>query len=392
MIKEIKVFEAFAGIGAQRKAIQNVMGGGLLSNKITFKFVGLAEWCINAIVAYHKIHDNFKIINNVEKGEMIAFLQKLPLSKNSKTLVNKNYWNKISNDKLKIYYSAIKHSHEQNNIFDVKKLSTSNFKNIDLLCYSFPCQDISIQGKGKGISKGKQSSLLFEIKKYLLSLDKKFLPKYLLLENVKALLSSRHKKDFLKWIIFLNTLGYKTNYKILDSSLFGSPQKRERAFALSVLDNQEIELDEKSDKKKIKLKDILDKKFDPKYRLEKLEKYKLTNVVETKSQIKRCKLIDYTTFNSETYVYAKDTYNGCTLTASGANSRIKILEKNNQIRILNPKECFLYMGFNKEDFNKVKTLNILNDVELTFLAGNSIVVNVLESIFNQIIKWEIKDG
>ena len=52
---------------------------------------------------------------------------------------------------------------------------------------------------------------------------------------------------------------------------------------------------------------------------------------------------------------------------------------------------FLYMGFNKEDFNKVKKLNVLNDVELTFLAGNSIVVNVLESIFNQIIKKEINN-
>ena len=322
---------------------------------------------------------------------MIEFLQSLPLSKNSKTLVKPQFWKRLSLAKLKIYYSAIKFSFNQNNIFDVTKMSTSKIKDIDLLSYSFPCQDISIQGKGKGVLHGKQSSLLFEIKKYLQGLKKSKLPKYLLLENVKALVNSRHIQDFTKWLNFLSKLGYKTDYKVLDSSRFGSPQKRERVFALSVLNQSKINILESRSRKKIFLKNILDKDFEPKYRLVKLEKYKRTPFKETQSKIKRCNLINFTTFNSETYVYGKDTYNCCTLTANGANSRIKILEKNNQIRLLNPRECFAYMGFSKRDFDKVKKLNLLTDVELTFLAGNSIVVNVLESLFSQIIDREVQD-
>ena len=322
---------------------------------------------------------------------MIKFLQSLPLSKNSKTLVKPHFWTRLSLAKLQIYYSAIKFSHQQNNIFDVTKLSISQVKNIDLLSYSFPCQDISIQGKGRGVLHGKQSSLLFEIKKYLQSLNKEELPKYLLLENVKALVNARHIKDFRKWLNFLNKLGYKTDYKVLDSSQFGSPQKRERVFALSILDNKKINILASRNNKKVYLRNILDKKFDPKYRLVNLEKYLKTSMKESKSKIKRCNLIDFTTFNSETYVYDKNTFNCCTLTANGANSRIKILEKNNQIRMLNPKECFAYMGFSKKDFNKVNHLNLLSDVELTFLAGNSIVVKVLESLFKQIIDNEVQN-
>ena len=69
-------------------------------------------------------------------------------------------------------------------------------KNIDILTYSFPCQDISQQGLQKGLN-NTRSGLLYEIEKILKNnLDR--LPKVLVLENVKALLSQKFKNEFLK--------------------------------------------------------------------------------------------------------------------------------------------------------------------------------------------------
>ena len=137
--------------------------------------------------------------------------------------------------------------------------------------------------------------------------------------------------------------------------------------------------------KKLVLKDILDKKFDEKFWLKQLDNYDKSPITTTKSNISRLQLLNYTSFNSENYVYDKKTINGCTLTASGANSRIKILD-NNKIRMMNSREAFRYMGFSTKDYNNVFKWDKYNlfsksKVDLIFLAGNSIVVNVLEAIF-----------
>ena len=72
-----------------------------------------------------------------------------------------------------------------------------------------------------------------------------------------------------------------------------------------------------------------------------------------------------------------------TLTATGANSRIKVLY-NNEVRMLNPLECWKLMGFKEEQYNKVKHLHSEN--ELTKQAGNSICVSVLEQIFKRLFQ------
>lgn len=373
----INIFEAFAGIGSQRKALDN--------QNIKYKVVGLAEWYVPAIIAYHAIHNDLNlntIINhNISKKEMIDFLESKNLSMDSKTQLKKGYWSKKNLDQLRIVYTAVKMSKDSGNIFDIKNLYKSNIHNIDLLTYSFPCQDLSQQGKQKGMSKGlkTRSGLLWEIEKYLVSIPKKYLPKYLLMENVYSLMHKTYSKDLNLWISKLSDLGYKNDIKVLNSGDFGSPQIRRRVFMISTL-GKKIKLPiGKENPKPIKV--ILNKIPKEKDFMPALDEYDLTDFRLTKSNIKKAQLKKYSTFNSETYVYDFD-YSGPTLTASGANSRIKIKYKN-KIRKLNSKETFKYMGFNDNDYSKIKNLNYLSEAKMIYLCGNSIPIEILEAIFKE---------
>lgn len=84
---------------------------------------------------------------------------------------------------------------------------------------------------------GKRSGLLWEIEKILLILKQENrLPKYLLMENVKAILAPSNREDLNQWLHFLESIGYQNNKPlILDSTKFGIPQDRKRCFIISRL-------------------------------------------------------------------------------------------------------------------------------------------------------------
>jgi len=123
-----------------------------------------------------------------------------------------------------------------NNLGDITKVE--KLPECDLLTYSFPCQDISILGNRKGFQKdsGTRSSLLWEVERLLKASDR--MPKTLVLENVKNLVSPKNKESFELWLERLAGLGYKNSWKILNSEDFGLPQKRERVFVVSSLDKE----------------------------------------------------------------------------------------------------------------------------------------------------------
>ena len=283
------------------------------------------------------------------------------------------------------------------NTFDITQTSYLNIsKNIDIFTYSFPCQDLSNQGKQKGMNKnsGTRSGLLWEVERLITEMKENWnnleMPKYLLLENVTEIGNKKNVKSLNEWINRLNELGYETKIYYLNSSNFGSCQNRKRAYGLSILkswmektnfkflDFENIYLD-----KKKPLKTILDKNSnDPTLWLSNLDKYKRTPFVVTKSNLCKSKLIEYTSFSSESYIYNPE-YTGPTLTASGAHSRIKIIE-NNKIRKLSAEESLKYMGFTSTDYKRIKKIQ-LSDQKIIYLAGNSIVIKVLETIFESLI-------
>ena len=200
--KPLRVFEAFAGYGSQAMALRDI--------GIPYEVVGISEIDPYAIRAYMAVH-----------GE------------------TKNYG-------------------------DISKINWAEVPDFDFLTYSFPCTDISNAGKQAGFSEesGTRSSLLWECRKAIIA--KK--PKYLLMENVKALVSDKFRPGFLKWCDELTSYGYTNFAQVLNAKDYGIPQNRERIFVVSILGDawfsfpQPVEL-------KLRLKDMLEDKVDEKYYL-----------------------------------------------------------------------------------------------------------------------------
>jgi len=368
-MEKIRVVELFAGIGAQVQALKNL--------NANVEVVGISEWSINSLLAYSNLHHPSNEICDLSKEEILNELKDYTFSSNTKTAINKS---SLNLEKLKKLYIANKNSKNLGSILDLKG---ENIPEHDLLTYSFPCTDLSNQGKQAGLYDGEASSLLWEVGRLLneLNSDEK-LPKYLLMENVPAIFSPKHEKGFEKWKDNLKSLGYKNYAFKLKASYFGVPQNRERAYMVSILGDGDFTIPSQTELTNLTINDILDKTTNPKCYLN-LVKYLPENINPRKSEttnIKCFDLVNYTSFNSENKVYSLDSV-APTLTATGAQSRIKVWDGKG-ITILNPRECWKLMGFKASEFDKVDGL--MTNTALTKLAGNSIVVNVLEAIFKNL--------
>ena len=200
----LKVFEAFAGYGSQRMALRNL--------GIEHEVVAISEIDKYADASYQAIH-----------GET---------------------WN----------------------MGDITKIDVDDVPDHDLFTYSFPCQDISVAGKGKGFSKdsGTRSGLLWESERII----KAKKPKYLLMENVKNLISEKFMPGFAEWILVLEELGYSNYYEVLNAKDFGIPQNRERVFMVSILGEHEPYVFPKPIKLEKRLKDVLEDEVDERYYLD----------------------------------------------------------------------------------------------------------------------------
>lgn len=156
------------------------------------------------------------------------------------------------------------------NLGDVSKIDWSEIKeDIDLMTYSSPCQDFSNAGLQRGGEEGSgtRSSLLWEVKRAIVAKR----PKYLLLENVKALVSKKFLPLFGKWVSFLEDYGYYCTHQVLNAKDYGVPQNRERVFLWSirrdVLDPTPQYSFPKPFPLERRLKDVLEEKVDEKYYL-----------------------------------------------------------------------------------------------------------------------------
>lgn len=153
-----------------------------------------------------------------------------------------------------------------NNLGDIRAIKA--LPSADLWTYSFPCQDISVAGKGAGIKEGTRSGLLFEVERLLnVANDNGTLPKYLLLENVKNLVSKKFKADFDRWLSFLSSLGYENYWQILNAKDYGIPQNRERVFCVSICGEHEPFVFPEKRELKLRLRDMIDAVVDEKYYL-----------------------------------------------------------------------------------------------------------------------------
>lgn len=120
---------------------------------------------------------------------------------------------------------------------DVTTIKAEEIPYADIWCFGFPCQNISVAGKQRGLS-GKRSSLYFELIKLLKSKEEKDKPTYLLIENVKNLLSINGGWDFATVLTEMDQAGYDAMWQVLNSKAFGVPQNRERVFIIGNLRNR----------------------------------------------------------------------------------------------------------------------------------------------------------
>jgi len=152
------------------------------------------------------------------------------------------------------------------NLGDIKKIK--ELPQADLWTYSFPCTDISISGQMKGFDKDSNtgSSLLWEVQRLLeKGKDNGTLPRFLLMENVKNIVSKRFLPLFQTWVDYLSSLGYKSFYKVLNARDYNVPQNRERCFMISVLNfNGEFNFPETTELK-VTLQDLLEKEVEERY-------------------------------------------------------------------------------------------------------------------------------
>jgi DNA (cytosine-5)-methyltransferase 1 len=256
---------------------------------------------------------------------------------------------------------------------------------MDLFTYSFPCQDLSIAGKKEGLKEGTRSGLLYECEK-IIEIKK---PKYLLLENVKNLVGKQFKSDFDKWLNYLESLGYKNYWKVLNAKDYGVPQSRERVFVVSVLGEHKPYTFPQPIKLNRAIKDILEDTVEEKYYFKSATNTRLDGFLSKMAKFEG----DIVTCDSTIYNPKKINIANC-ITArydAGIQNKQSIgvavvdrrLEED-KARKLTPLECWRLMSFTDEDFYKAKNAGISNS-QLYKQAGNSIVVKVLEGIFKNLL-------
>ena len=153
---------------------------------------------------------------------------------------------------------------------DITKIQGSDLEIEDvekftyLMTYSFPCQDLSVAGKGKGMAKGDgtRSGLLWEVERLLNEVDN--LPQVLVMENVPQVHGKKNIQDFEKWIQFLENKGYSNYWQDLNAKNYGVAQNRNRCFMVSILGNFKYEFPEPIELTK-KMKDYLEDEVEEKY-------------------------------------------------------------------------------------------------------------------------------
>lgn len=333
-------------------------------------------------------------------------------------------------------YSLIHNLDENMNLKDVTTIDSSELPNdIDITTYGFPCQDISSSGKMKGFTDENgdltRSGLFFEA----LRIIEETKPRIAIAENVKALTSKKFTAEFKIVLDSLNDAGYKNYWAVLNSKDYGIPQNRERVFIISIRDDidhgfhfpAKYEL-------KLRLRDLLEETVDEKYFLsDKALEYILSTGTKNfyyKPEIDLEIARPLTSTMHKSHRASQDNYVSDSFVKDGIKTHIPIKEATKKgykeahdgdyvnlqfpnsktrrgrvgdqiantllcndengvvcglrIRKLTPKECFRLMGFDDKDCD-VLVANRISNTQLYKMAGNSIVVDVLEEIFVELL-------
>lgn len=295
-------------------------------------------------------------------------------------------------------YSILYNIPESKNLLDVYKVDGSIYNELDLLTYGFPCQDISLAGKCKGIIEGEtRSGLLFEA----LRIIKESKPKVAIAENVKNLVSKMFIKDFNRLIKRLDELGYNSYWKVLNGINYNSAQSRERVFIVSIrkdIDPKTFKFTS-SNNDFISINNFTESVVEEKYYCEEhkdIKKFlhdvnrKICNFKKP-SKFGTIKIGELENDNLREMNKRIFSELGTSPTiVTGAHSVPKIVQC--RIRRLTPLECWRLTGFEDNDYWNVRRWleerfygnKDKSDSQMYRMAGNSIVVQVAQGIFKDL--------
>ena len=338
--KPVRLIELFAGIGSQAKALERL--------GVDFEHYRICEFDKYAVASYNAVHGTNFTTSDITK---------------------------ITAKDLGI---------------------VDTYKYLYMMTYSFPCQDLSLAGLGKGMQKGSgtRSGLLWEVERLLNECTE--LPQILLMENVTQVHGTANEEHFNEWIAFLESKGYSNYWKDLNAKDFGVPQNRNRTFMVSVLGDYIYEFPQEFPLE-LRLKDYLEDSVDEKFYLsDKMINFFTENTKkqQEKGNGFKFKPTDGSGIGKAVttraggrmddnfiekpqerfFKQALETVNGEQITSNDNLSKLRI-------RKLTPKECWRLMGFDDADFEKAAIVN--SNAQLYKQAGNSIVVDVLYYIFKK---------
>lgn len=318
----LRVFEAFAGIGTQRMALKRA--------GIPHEVVAISEIDRHALAAYTAIH-----------GDTL-------------------------------------------NLGDIRGIPSGGVPDHDFFTYSFPCQDISAAGHKRGFAEGSgtRSSLLWECKRII---DRKR-PKYLLLENVKALVNKNNVDVFHTWLRTLEGYGYSNYWQVLNARDYGVPHNRERVFCVSIHGDHAPFVFPEPVPLTVRTIDLLEDEVDDRYYVNERIANRFRPIMRLDTGIK---VLGHVKSRLDTSGYRYMVYNprgvmSC-LTASEAKFPKLIADPRGggfAIRHITPREAWRLMGISDQDYDKAST--VASKTQLYRMAGNAICVPVLEAMFTRL--------
>lgn len=193
-------------------------------------------------------------------------------------------------------YAAIHNVDESMNLGDITKINEKELpKDIDLITYGYPCQDISLAGKQKGLfnedGSKTRSGLFFDA----LRIIEEIQPRVAIAENVKNLVGKKFKPQFDIILDSLDKAGYNNYWQVLNAKDYGIPQNRERVFIVSIRKDIDNGFEfPKAVPLQLRLKDMLDDEVDEKYYLskEQIDRINNSNFMQEKKRLQEKDYVD----------------------------------------------------------------------------------------------------
>lgn len=432
----IRLIELFSGYGSQALALKYL--------GVEFTHWRTCEWATKSIQAYNDLHirDYTDYSKEFDSDTIVKLLATYGISMDyNKPMTLDQIKHKGEAWQRKTYNNII----ATHNLVNISKANAEDLNIVEtdkydyILSYSYPCQDLSLAGKGAGMEKGSgtRSSLLWEVERLLSELDE--IPQMLLMENVPQVNSPKNRKNFEAWQQKLEDLGYTNYIKILNAKDYNIPQNRQRCFMVSILGNKPFNFP-KGMKLTKDLSTMLDPSVDDSFIISNNKIKELIKPVETdeitlkqviqlkgkfesigrvysidglaptintcgggqrepkicqqavvinSSNKRLIKLVKNTEFKENETLFldaynqtAKDNIAG-TITTRVSDSNSTFVYKDFIIRKLTPNECWRLMGVKDIDYKNVAANQ--SKSSLYHLAGDSIVTTVLMGIFGELL-------